>query len=74
MTEYLLLKYDHKETDSVEQKMKEHLNFYMLFLNSEIELPGLGNINPLFSEENGGFAFLVCHAYFSFLDNPNENE
>ena len=37
MTEYLLLKYDHKETDSVEQKMKEHLNFYMLFLNSEID-------------------------------------
>ena len=39
MTEYLLLKYDHKENDSVEQKMKEHLNFYMLVLNSDIELP-----------------------------------
>ena len=39
MTEYLLLKYDHKENGSVEQKMKEHLNFYMLVLNSDIELP-----------------------------------
>ena len=36
MTEYLLLKYDHKEIDSVEKKMKDHLNYFMFFLNSSI--------------------------------------
>ena len=45
MTEYLLLKYDQKENGSVEQKLKEHLNFYMLVLNSDIRTALIGDFS-----------------------------